>query len=61
MGFVHWKLRNRLSTDKVKKLIFIKNNAPQLMYTHQEGINWGDSDDNEEEGINEDSLIQVDE
>jgi len=31
------------------------------MYTHQEGIKWGDSDDDEEEGINEDSTIDVDE
>lgn len=59
MGFVHSKLRNRLAADKVQKLVFIKNNAPQLMSTHQVGIDWGDTDDNEEEeeDINEDECI----
>ncbi len=30
-----------------------------MMYTHQVGTNWGVSDDNEEESINEDSMIEV--
>lgn len=44
MSFVHSKLRNRLSAEKVKKLIFIKNNAPQLMCADQAVEDWGDSD-----------------
>jgi len=56
MGFVHSKLRNRLSPDTVEKLIFIKNNAPQLMANYQVGIDWGESD-GDEEGINENEDI----
>jgi len=48
MGFVHSKLCNQLAADKAQKLVFIKNNAPQLMSTHQVGIDWGDTDDNED-------------
>ena len=55
MGFVHSKLRNRLAADKVQKLVFIKNNAPQLMSTHQVGVDWGDTDDYED--LNEDKCI----
>jgi len=55
MGFVHSKLRNRLAADKVQKLVFIKNNAPQLMSTHQVGVDWGDTDDDED--LNEDKCI----
>ena len=60
MGFVHSKFRNRLTADKVQKLVFIKNNAPQLMSSHQVGIDWGDSDD-DEEGLNENEYIIIDE
>jgi len=48
-------LRNRLAKDKVQKLVFIKNNAPQLISTHQIGINWGDTDDDED--LNADKCI----
>ncbi|KAH9273338.1 hypothetical protein BASA83_004337 [Batrachochytrium salamandrivorans] len=54
MGFVHSKLRNRLSADKVQKLIFIKNNASQLMSTDQVSLDWGSNDSDEEEDLNED-------
>jgi hypothetical protein len=65
MGFVHSKLRNRLSTEKVEKLVFIKNNAPQL--TEQASIDWGSSDiesEDEEGNAEEDkdsSTTEIDE
>jgi len=67
MVFVNSKLCNQLAADKVQKLVFIKNNAPQLMSTHQVGIDWGDTDDDKD--LNEDecrvdenvSPIEVDE
>jgi hypothetical protein len=60
VGLVHSKRRNRLTADEVQKLVFIKNNAPQLMSSHQVGIDWGDSDD-EEQALNEDECIIIDE
>jgi len=45
MGFVHSKLHNRLAADKIQELVFIKKNGPQLMSTHQVGIESGDTDD----------------
>ena len=45
MGFVHSKLRNQLASDKVQKLVS----------THQVGIDWGDTVDDED--INEDKYI----
>jgi len=45
MGFVHSKLRNQLASDKVQKLVS----------THQVGIDWGDTDADED--INEDKYI----
>lgn len=54
MGLVHSKLFNRLAANKVQKLVFIKNNAAQLMSSYQVGIDWGDSYDDENKGLNED-------
>jgi hypothetical protein len=31
MGFIHSKMRNRVGSEKVKQLVFIKTNAPQLL------------------------------
>ncbi|KAI9918506.1 hypothetical protein PsorP6_011640 [Peronosclerospora sorghi] len=48
MAFVHSKVRNRLSGEKVKKLFFIKNNAPQLI-SGQAGVDWGTCDGEDDE------------
>lgn len=55
-GFIHSKLCNRLSPEKVKKLVYIKTNAVQMA----DGLldcyeNGDDNSDNEEE------LMAVDE
>jgi hypothetical protein len=37
MGFVHSKMCNRLGSEQVKQLVFIKTNAPQL-FSDQTGV-----------------------
>jgi hypothetical protein len=44
MSFVHSKLRNRLCCDTVKKLTYIKNNAPQLD-SDGPGVDWEETDE----------------
>ena len=66
-GICPFKTSQRIAADKVQKLFFIKNNAQQLMSTHQVGVDWSDTDDDED--LNEDkcivdengSLMEVDE
>jgi Protein of unknown function (DUF 659)/hAT family C-terminal dimerisation region len=57
MNFVHSKLRNCLSAEKVKKLIYIKTNAPQLFNkggSNHMDMDWGASDESGEEKEEED-------
>jgi hypothetical protein len=45
-GFIHFKLRNKLSEDRVRKLVYIKTNALQLKGVKANEIDNGD-DNNE--------------
>jgi len=54
-GICPFKTSQQIAADKVQKLFFIKNNAQQLMSTHQVGVDWSDTDDDED--LNEDKCI----
>jgi hypothetical protein len=44
-GFIHSKLRNKVSEDSVRKLVYIKTNALQLKGVNANDI-YNDDDDN---------------
>jgi hypothetical protein len=46
MGLVNSKMRNRLGSEKVKQLVFIKTNAPQLL-SDQAGVVWEESEESD--------------
>jgi hypothetical protein len=50
MSFIHSKLRNGLGSKKVKRLIYIKCNTPQLLDGSDAGVDWEGSDGEAEEG-----------
>jgi hypothetical protein len=52
IGFLHSKLRNRLGCEDVNKLIFIEENAPQLI-SDQGEVDWDPSDN---ENITEEDI-----
>ena len=57
-GFIHSKMRNRLTEESVRKLVYIKTNSlqlsDQLMQQHLEDV------DSEEEEDNANQLMQLD-